>query len=44
MDRLGHLTPEALFEFIDQGGGSGPAGQQALRRGRLRWQSTWSKR
>ena len=22
----GHLTPEELFEFIDQGGGSGPAG------------------
>ena len=25
-----HLTPEDFFEFIDQGGGSGPAGQHLL--------------
>ncbi len=25
-----HLTPEDLFEFIDQGGGSGPAGWHLL--------------
>ena len=25
-----HLTPEELFEFIDEGGGSGPAGQHLL--------------
>ncbi len=25
-----HLTPEDFFEFIDQGGGSGPVGQHLL--------------
>jgi len=25
-----HLTPEELFEFIDQGGGSGSAGHHLL--------------
>ena len=25
-----HLTPEEFFEFIDQGGGSGPAGQHVM--------------
>ena len=25
-----HLTPESLFEFIDQGGGSGPSGTSPL--------------
>ena len=25
-----HLTPEALFEFIDEGGGSGPVGHHLL--------------
>ncbi len=25
-----HLTPEDFFEFIDQGGGSGPAGHHLL--------------
>ena len=26
----GHLSPEQFFEFIDQGGGSGPAGHHLL--------------
>ena len=25
-----HLTPEEFFEFIDQGGGSGPAGHHLM--------------
>ena len=25
-----HLTPEDFFEFIDQGGGSGPAGRHLM--------------
>ena len=25
-----HLTPEEFFEFIDQGGGSGPAGRHLM--------------
>ena len=25
-----HLKPEYLFEFIDQGGGSGPAGHHLM--------------
>ncbi len=25
-----HLTPEAFFEFIDQGGGSGPEGHHLM--------------
>ena len=25
-----HLTPEDFFEFIDQGGGAGPAGRHLL--------------
>ena len=25
-----HLTPESLFEFIDQGGGSGPSGHHLM--------------
>ncbi len=29
-----HLTPEEFFEFIDQGGGSGPAG----------WRTSWTAR
>jgi len=27
---IDHLTPEDFFEFIDQGGGSGPAGHHLL--------------
>ena len=30
MNRLGHLTPEAFFEFIDQGDGQGPAGDHLM--------------
>ena len=28
--RRDHLTPEEFFEFIDQGGGSGPAGRHLM--------------
>ena len=30
MNGLGHLEPEDFFEFIDRGGGSGPAGRHLL--------------
>ena len=30
MNRLDDLTPEEFFEFIDQGGSSGPAGRHIL--------------